>query len=37
VTAAATAELVWLLVLALGKVWDRDLADKSVAECLMTA
>lgn len=36
VTAAATAELVWLLVLALGKTWGRDVTDKSVAECLMT-
>ena len=36
VTAAATAELVWLLVLALGKLWDRNLADKAVADCLMT-
>ena len=36
VTAAATAELVWPLVVALGKVWGRDLADKAVADCLMT-
>ena len=32
VTAAATAELVWLLVLALGKLWGRDLADKAIAD-----
>ncbi len=36
VTAAATAELVWLLIFALGKLWGRDVTDKAVAECLMT-
>ena len=36
VTAAATAELVWPLILALEKLWKRSLADRSVAECLMT-
>jgi phosphoesterase RecJ-like protein len=36
VTAAATAELVWLLIVALGKLWGQDVADKPVAECLMT-
>ena len=36
VTAAATAELIWPLIFALGKVWGRDLADKAVADCLMT-
>ncbi|HEY3839486.1 MAG TPA: bifunctional oligoribonuclease/PAP phosphatase NrnA [Bryobacteraceae bacterium] len=36
VTAAATAEIVWLLIVALGKSWRRDVADKAVADCLMT-
>jgi phosphoesterase RecJ-like protein len=36
VTAAATAELVWLLIDALGKLWNREIADRAVAECLMT-
>ncbi|MCW3096641.1 MAG: Exopolyphosphatase-related protein [Chthonomonadaceae bacterium] len=36
VTAAATAEIVWLLLVALGKRGGRDVADKAVAECLMT-
>jgi phosphoesterase RecJ-like protein len=36
VTAAATAEIVWLLIVALGKMWGRNIADTAVAECLMT-
>jgi phosphoesterase RecJ-like protein len=36
VTAAATAELVWPLILSLEKLWKRSLADRPVAECLMT-
>ncbi len=36
VTAAATAELIWLLIQALSRAWGRELADKAVAECLMT-
>jgi len=35
-TAAATAELIWLLVQWLGKLWGGRLVDKEVAECLMT-
>jgi phosphoesterase RecJ-like protein len=36
-TAAATAELVWKVILALGRLTGRDLATPDVAECLMTA